>query len=675
MFFARILDMVQLRWAFVMLSGIDGCMEHTVDRLGARWDRLSWFGLRRVTEDGKLADLPVAACTSDTFIGDLEAGLIEALEPPLIFAHEPGSPVEVWKSAMSRSRRPICTISHHRADSHPRNAGSSLRILALRTGGPMAVLAQDFRRRTALTLLLAVSCGTAGIPPASARPPEGPPPSAALGSAEIDGVGWRLRGRTLLHAMVGIEVTLPPGWNQGPHPAIPREAAHYGVQLIHPDRQWGIRVQAFPDRGLPAPVVLEEAEGLRDRSWHDVSAGGPMDVALGNRSVRLFARKEKSTDVRSWDWDVHWGTSRGEGRLLVLEVILPRRGGGPLPGPLLGALAAIRILAPEERAARVAEFADGEDPEAFLGEKRHLRRREYVDLGRSISWTKPDALWSLSPGVAGLASGAGPVTMAFPERGFTADLYEFRPVPGRDWRKAHDEYREKALESRTPGNPSKPVAAKLGGRTALRSDLRFEAAKHPFLVVVITTQPVRGTCFCLIITTIAGPGASGDVDAVLGGFRFLATLPPQARRIDGGWEDPVCGFRVKEMKEPVTAEELPTVAASLPGRGVVVHGKSSMLHVLVLPVQAGRAGLTGAQVLRELRRVRREPEEETGQEDPGPATAGVVCGVPSREWNRGGPPGGRLVVLQRDGLLYILESRATLPGHEADPLDWFSFIE
>lgn len=54
--------------------------EHTIDRMSARWDRFSWFGLLPVSDDGTLGPLP------DTFeaaklIPALEAILIEALEP------------------------------------------------------------------------------------------------------------------------------------------------------------------------------------------------------------------------------------------------------------------------------------------------------------------------------------------------------------------------------------------------------------------------------------------------------------------------------------------------------------------------------------------------------------------------------------------------------------------
>lgn len=55
---------------------------HTTDRLGGRWDRFSWFGLRAVSEDGTLTD-PSVAWTHTVVIETLEALLIESLEPPL----------------------------------------------------------------------------------------------------------------------------------------------------------------------------------------------------------------------------------------------------------------------------------------------------------------------------------------------------------------------------------------------------------------------------------------------------------------------------------------------------------------------------------------------------------------------------------------------------------------
>ena len=54
--------------------------EHTLDRLAARWDRFSWFGLLPVRESGQLSALP-ATFEAAKIIPALEAILIEALEP------------------------------------------------------------------------------------------------------------------------------------------------------------------------------------------------------------------------------------------------------------------------------------------------------------------------------------------------------------------------------------------------------------------------------------------------------------------------------------------------------------------------------------------------------------------------------------------------------------------
>jgi hypothetical protein len=55
--------------------------EHTIDRLGSRWNRFSWFGLLDVAQNGGLRELPLATGLAP-MIGTLEAILIESLEPP-----------------------------------------------------------------------------------------------------------------------------------------------------------------------------------------------------------------------------------------------------------------------------------------------------------------------------------------------------------------------------------------------------------------------------------------------------------------------------------------------------------------------------------------------------------------------------------------------------------------
>ena len=55
--------------------------EHTVDRLGSRWNRFSWFGLLDVTQEGNLRETTLNTSLA-SLVATLEALLIEALEPP-----------------------------------------------------------------------------------------------------------------------------------------------------------------------------------------------------------------------------------------------------------------------------------------------------------------------------------------------------------------------------------------------------------------------------------------------------------------------------------------------------------------------------------------------------------------------------------------------------------------
>lgn len=54
--------------------------EHTLDRMAARWNRFSWFGLLPVSDKGTLGQLPTTFDAAN-MIPALEAILVEALEP------------------------------------------------------------------------------------------------------------------------------------------------------------------------------------------------------------------------------------------------------------------------------------------------------------------------------------------------------------------------------------------------------------------------------------------------------------------------------------------------------------------------------------------------------------------------------------------------------------------
>ncbi len=55
-------------------------LDHTKDRLSARWDRFSWFGLYSVEENGKL-NKGLPSLDIESLVQMLEAVLIEAMEP------------------------------------------------------------------------------------------------------------------------------------------------------------------------------------------------------------------------------------------------------------------------------------------------------------------------------------------------------------------------------------------------------------------------------------------------------------------------------------------------------------------------------------------------------------------------------------------------------------------
>lgn len=55
--------------------------EHTLDRLGSRWNRFSWFGLLDVSQEGTLTETTINVSLA-SLVATLEALLIEALEPP-----------------------------------------------------------------------------------------------------------------------------------------------------------------------------------------------------------------------------------------------------------------------------------------------------------------------------------------------------------------------------------------------------------------------------------------------------------------------------------------------------------------------------------------------------------------------------------------------------------------
>lgn len=56
--------------------------QHTLDRLGGRWNRFSWFGIYPVESEGSLkTNIDLSKIGVDVIVATLEAVLIEGLEP------------------------------------------------------------------------------------------------------------------------------------------------------------------------------------------------------------------------------------------------------------------------------------------------------------------------------------------------------------------------------------------------------------------------------------------------------------------------------------------------------------------------------------------------------------------------------------------------------------------
>lgn len=58
--------------------------QHLSDDLAGRWDRFSWFGIRRILKDGSLSQVNQSSHSNlDDVLNHMEAILIHAAEPPL----------------------------------------------------------------------------------------------------------------------------------------------------------------------------------------------------------------------------------------------------------------------------------------------------------------------------------------------------------------------------------------------------------------------------------------------------------------------------------------------------------------------------------------------------------------------------------------------------------------
>lgn len=534
-----------------------------------------------------------------------------------------------------------------------------------------------FRKILAALLVLSASVRVPLVDPSLAAPPQEAPAAepAATPADTSHGLGWSRTGDVIRHAMLGVRVDLLPGWERALHARFPGEMTAYRLAIRHPGNDWGIRIQALTGRGLERDVLMDEAEGLDQRSWDSLSAGPPADFRFGEIHVRLFLRKEKSRDPKIMNWQIHRGTHWTGDRLLIFEVLSPNNQGHVLPKGLLDAMRAIHILDSDERAAMATGFAAGADPEAILGESYHHRRGTFIHVEHLFSWTKPDSIWDVE-----VPAGDGPptntlVSMSKAETGVTVDLLDLGDAKIVTRIKAHDALRTEVLSAGKVIDAPKPSTVKFAGRDATRSDTRILAARHPLRVTLVVVNSARRRMFGLYVVASDTPAAAADVESALDGFRFLDSPPPVPRRTASGWEDPQLGFLVSAPSGKATVEPLTRDIPTPGGRALLVRSGSGSLAVFALVTPQGASVPKPSSLILALDHTLGRPVATSEPDEGMDSVEGTLGGRPCRILVRRGPTPGVIAALMRDGLLFLVESTSTEAGREADALDWFTFVD
>jgi len=91
------------------------------------------------------------------------------------------------------------------------------------------------------------------------------------------------------------------------------------------------------------------------------------------------------------------GTIRGDGRLVMVEILHPTSQDPRVPVAVRDAFERLHVLETEERLALVSALATRPDTQSFVGREEFVRKGVYTSYAHRIVWRKPSPLWTFIP--------------------------------------------------------------------------------------------------------------------------------------------------------------------------------------------------------------------------------------------------------------------------------------
>lgn len=495
---------------------------------------------------------------------------------------------------------------------------------------------------------------------------------------DLEGPGWRVRSGTAEHALVGVRMTLAPGWRYEQAPGMPRQASVYGVNIHCPDLDMGIRIQSFPRTGrtwesAEAAARIHLEEHYLPSKDPDTRIAADLDGSQAALEWKFKKRQERKGEDPSRT--TLWTAFRGDERVNTIEVVHARVYDPRIPGAVRDALARTRFLGATERRELAEEFASGPDPQLYVGDTEYLRGGIYGNFRHRLTWKKPSSLWQVYPGELIDRGGTTLAEFTLDEAGVIARLKSVPTEKGDNKWTFHSRV-VKGIQSAVPATEvTKPVPSQLGGRDGVRSTIRFVARDQRLRYLVATTLPLGQEAFLATILTADDDAAEAEIQRVLGGLAFRKQEIPGPRTTATGWEDPRFGFRIDTPPGPFVAKTLPVRFAKEGGTVVLVESGGARLVVAAREWPDGRPALIQAamdQVLAVLKPGSKPPPAGSGARD----GEGVLSGVPCRWKTLEGIPGIRIAHLRRGGALFMVGCSGVESGDSApSSMAWFRFTD